>query len=121
MHWGLRTAVVLAIAAFLVHAGFTQFYETGLGLVLSPVIALGVVALLVAFLRRRPWSWRWVLWWSVLFIAINLAFLPQQEHFGSFLTVARVLVGLEVGACAFILAFMLHPESKGRFHGSSAS
>jgi drug/metabolite transporter (DMT)-like permease len=121
MHRGLKLAVVLAIGAFLMHAAFTQFYETGLGLVLAPIMALGVVAVLVAFLRRRPWSWRWVLWLCILFIAINLAFLPQQEHFGSFLTLARALVGLEVGACAIILAFMLHPESKGRFHASSAS
>jgi hypothetical protein len=121
MHWGLRSAVVIAIAAFLVHAGFTQAYETGYGRVLSPAIALGVAALLVAFLRRRPWSWRWVLWYAIGVVVINLAFLPQQEHFGVFLIAARILVGIEITASAIILAFMLHPASKGRFHGSSAS
>jgi len=121
MHWGLRSAVVVAIGAFLVHAVFTQFYETGYGRVLSPVIALGIVALLVAFLRRRPWSWRWVLWWSIAIVAINLAFLPEQEFFGRYLALARVLVGVEVITGACILAFMLYPATKGRFYGSSAS
>ena len=116
MQRGLKLVVVLAIAAFLVHAVFTQFYETGFALILSPIIALGVVAVLVAFLRRRPWSWRWVLWLCVLFIVLNLAFLPQQEHFGDLLTLARVLVGVEVGAFALILAYMLHPDSKRKFH-----
>jgi len=120
MHWGLKAAVLFATLAFLVHAGFTQFYETGVARVLAPTMMLGVVALYLAFLWRRPWTWRLVLWWCVVVIVINLAFLPEQRDFGDFVAIARVLVGFEITASALILAFMLHPAARGNFHGGAS-
>jgi hypothetical protein len=115
MHWGLKTAVGTAIAFFLVHAGFTQFYETGYGRILSPLISVAVAAFLVAFLQYRKWSWRIVFWFAVMDVVINLAFLPEREHFGDYLLFAQVLVGLEIAACIAIVSYMLHPATKARF------
>jgi hypothetical protein len=48
---------------------------------------------------------------------INLAFLPQREHFGDYLLFAQILVGLEVAVGIVIAAYMLYPQTKSQFMG----
>jgi hypothetical protein len=63
----------------------------------------------------RKWSWRPVFLMAAIDIIINLAFLPEYQHFGDYLLYAQVLVAAEVAVCAVILGYMLHPATKERF------
>jgi Mn2+/Fe2+ NRAMP family transporter len=120
MHWGLRIAVAIAAVVFLAHAAFTPFYETGYARVISPILGVGLAALFGAFLLRKRWAWGWVLAYSGVAVVLNLAFLPEHEHFGEYLWLARVLVAVEVVACAIVVAFMLHPATKRAFYESAS-
>ncbi len=111
----LQATVVLAIVTFLVHAVFTQWYETGAARITSPCITAGFAGCFLAFLYRKRWSWRIVTWITVTTIAINLVFWPEAKYFGETLTFARWLVGAEVLFCSVIGIFMLRSPTKGWF------
>jgi len=121
MHWGLRAAVGAAIVLFVVHAGFTQFYETGYSQIIAPLASLTFAGLFFAFLTTRQWSWTPVFWVAVADIIINLAFLPERQSFGDYVFFAQVLVAAEVVVCAIVLGYMVHPTTKQRFHRAHAS
>src|SRR5687767_3009262 len=111
----LKVTLVLLVGVYAVHAGFTQFYEDDYWKVISPILALTISALFVAFLLRVPWAWKWAGSTIMALITINLLFLPEAKHFGDYLLFARVLVAAEVSLLAIVGAFMLHPSTKRWF------
>ena len=117
----LKGALVLIIAALLTHAAFTQWYEVGYTRMVAPVFWAGFAFCFLAFLRRRPWSWSFVACIAIVEIGINLAFWPQEQHFGSNLSFARALAGVEVVLFGIVGAFMLHPATKRWFNARDAS
>lgn len=117
----LQGVLVLVVLALLTHAAFTQWYEVGYARVLAPIFWVGFAMFFWAFLRRKPWSWRFVVWISIVEIGMNLVFWPQEKHFGSNLSFARALAAVEVVLFAAIGAFLLHPATKRWFNARDAS
>jgi hypothetical protein len=117
----LKIALVLLIGAYVLHAGFTQYYEDGYWRVISPILALVIAALFLAFLLRAAWAWRSGGSTVIALTAINLVFLPEPRHFGDYLWFARLLIGAEVTLLAIVGGFMLHPSTRRWFHERSAS
>lgn len=108
----------IAVLAFLTHAAFAPFYETGFGIYLSPLGFLSVAFCFLSLLLRKRWSWRIVTNWCWVLIVINLVFPPMPVNFGSLTMLARLLVSVEVVACALILLTLRLPKSKEWFHGN---
>jgi hypothetical protein len=117
----LKAIVILAIAALVTHAAFTQWYEVGYWRIVAPLLALSFAYCLLAFLQRKPWSWRFVAWIAVAKIVINSVFWPEEKYFGGYLSFARTLIGFEMVVLAIVGAFMLHPSTKRWFSANSAS
>jgi hypothetical protein len=117
----LQVTTVLAVLAFSVHAAFTQWYETGTSRYIAPLLAMAFAAGLVAFLLRKPWSWRVAGAIAATTVGLNLLFWPEAKHFGKNLSFAQYLIGVEVALSAIIGICMLMPSTKRWFNGKDAA
>ena len=111
------SACVVAIFAFLAQAVLAPFYEVGVFVYISPVLLCIVSYMFLAVILRKPWGWKWVFQASWAMPAINLLFPPAPEFFGELITIARLLIGLEVLACLVVFVSMLRPAAKIWFTG----
>jgi hypothetical protein len=111
----IQFCAATAAFAFFASAVFAPFHEVGWGVYLSPIIGLSLSALYICFALRKQWTWNWVFQFSIATVAINLLFYPSAEHFREHLAIARLIVGIEVLACALLLTLMIRNESKAEF------
>jgi hypothetical protein len=114
----LMLACVALAGALLVKAGLAPFYEVGLPRFTTPLLACGMVLLVVLFMARRRWTWYWVMWTAVIFPLMSIVFPPGPEAFGALTTTARSVAFVEGIASLVILGFLSRSETRRWFFGS---
>lgn len=113
----LLIACIVLIIGILGRAAIAPLYEHGIGQYLSPAIGIGLVTLVVLFMRRKQWTWRCVFWIALSFPVINAAFFPTQEFYGALTPYAAAFSAIEIAGGAVILFSMLRSSAtKVWFH-----
>lgn len=111
----LLIACTTASITFTTQAALAPSYEKGLRIYFAPLLFIGAVAYLVAFMRRKQWTWRSVYWGSLWAVAINALFFPTVEFYGGFTTAARVIAVVQILACVVIFFSMQSATTKAWF------
>jgi hypothetical protein len=105
----------IAALGFSVHAAFSPYYETGLGMYFAPAYFSMVAYVFSAFIFRKVWTWPWMGTITVFFVVINAIFPPMPEHFGALTAFARILITTECIACIVIFCLMRQTKTKTWF------
>jgi hypothetical protein len=101
----------LAIAsAFVAHAVFTQWYESGWARITSPAIFILMAYVFIALALRKRWAWKHAMFASMATMVINLAFFPSSQFFGSYTFIAKCFAAIEISLSAG-LWFLIRKES----------
>lgn len=112
----LLISCTVLIIGFLGRAAIAPFYEDGIGQYLSPALGVGLVSLVVLFMRRKQWAWRFVFWIALSSAIINAAFFPTRELYGALIPYAAVSSILEIaGSAALLFSMTLSPATKAWF------
>jgi hypothetical protein len=111
----LRIACIIAIATGVTLAGLAPLYEIGLARYATPLICLSIVACLLFFMHRKPWTWRWVQSFSFFIPLITILFPPTVEFYGQYTCLAIVLYTIEAAAFVTILAHLLRSQATKRW------
>lgn len=108
----VRFLAGLAAASFVVHAGFTPFYEVGMTRFFSPLFFFLYATVFLTFALQNNWARKWVLLTALIFPIINVVFPPTPEFFGAYTLFARVLVSVESVVCICIFFLIQCPRVK---------
>jgi hypothetical protein len=112
----LLAACLLYIASRSAIAALAPLYEAGIWRLISPVLMLLFISIVVLFMRRFAWTWRFVQWIAVTEIVLNAVFFPTPEFYGIFTSLARLLIATIMFACSIILwSLVRRPETKAWF------
>ncbi len=115
----LLAACLLYIAARGAMAVLAPFYETGVPQFTSPILMLLFVTVSVLFIRRAPWTWKFMQCIAFTEIVLNALFFPKPEFHGAYTGLARLLVAAIMVACCVILwSLVRRPEAKAWFSRS---
>ena len=96
----------------------SYFYESGIPLVTTPLICLGIFILTVLFMRRTTWTWSWMRSMAFFIALINVVFPPTREFHGDFLLPGQVIAVVEIfSGSALFLMMLFSKRTKAWFHG----
>ncbi len=97
-------------------------YETGIALVTTPLICIGIITLTVLFMRRTPWTWSWMRSMAFFMTLVNVVFPPIRESHGDFLLPGQVIAAVEIiSGSALFLMMLFSKRTKAWFHGTISS
>jgi len=97
-------------------AAVAPLYETGIPRATSPILMGLFIAIVVLFMRRVAWTWRFMQWIAVTELAINALFFPARKFHGAYTDVVRLLVvAIMVASCVILWSLIRRPETKAWF------
>lgn len=97
-------------------------YESGIPLVTTPLLCLGIVILTVLFMRRTAWTWSWMRSMAFCIALVNVVFPPIREFYGDVLLPGQVIAVVEIiSGSALFLAMLFSKRTKAWFHGTMSS
>jgi hypothetical protein len=102
----LLVVLLLAVALHIVHGAAAPFHEEGFHRILVPVADALVIALLAAFVRRRPWSYSLLSSYALVGCILTLVFAFATEEDGpwaTYVTVQLLLESLVLGTLFLLL------------------
>ncbi|WP_369935356.1 hypothetical protein [Xanthomonas tesorieronis] len=112
----LLISCAVLIIGLLGRTVIAPFYEDRIGQYLSPALGVGLVSLVVLFMRRKQWTWRYAFWIAFSSAIINVAFFPTREFYGALTPYAAVFSAIEIaGGSALFLSMTLSPATKAWF------
>lgn len=95
------------------------FYESGIPLVTTPLLCLGIVILTMLFMRRTAWTWSWMRSMAFSIALVNVVFPPIREFHGDFLLPGQVIAVVEIiSGSALFLAMLFSKHTKFWFYGT---
>jgi hypothetical protein len=98
----VKVASIALASAFVAHAVFTQWYETGWARVTSPVLFILFAYVFIVLALRNQWAWKIAMFASMATTIINLAFFPSPKFFGSYTDIAKYFAVIEITLSAWL-------------------
>jgi hypothetical protein len=99
-------------------AVLAPLYETGVWRVIAPSLMLLFVVVLVLFMRRAHWTWKFMQTVAFMEIAINAFFFPTQEFHGTYTGLAQVLIATVMASSCVILWSLVRSEATRVWFGN---
>jgi hypothetical protein len=106
----VRAASLALASSFMAHAVFTQWYETGLARITSPILFVVFSYVFIALALRNQWAWKVTMFAAMATTVINIAFFPSPQFFGSYTVIAKCFAVIEISLGA-VLWFLIPKES----------
>jgi hypothetical protein len=115
----IKASCIVGSVAFLFQAVLALFYgPVGSGRFVVAIIQVVYAFLLFSFLRRKRWSWLFVLIFTPIKVIQSILLPPTEYFYGSSFYFVQLLVFFTVLACAVIFILMLLPSTKVWFTGN---
>ena len=106
----VKAASLALASAFIAHAVFTQWYETGWARISSPVLFVLFAYVFIALAFRKLWAWKIAIFAAMATTVINVAFFPSPQFFGPYTGIAKCFAAIEIALSAG-LWFLIPRES----------